>query len=199
MTWWGNQRSYFFCCFFLSCHTTTIFIQLGAAYKLCVWRPEYVLICALGLSEGPTVEAPPLTPVKREGCPLPAALRRARPVPGRWGLSNLLFVPLLLRKYFLNSSFSFVYLYCSYFLPRFNPVPVLFICFLNTAAVHHGQPATKETLKNDFCPRRGHCLFVRANLKGDKVFLGGIPTRRWQLSWVMHADPPPDRRDPRGP
>lgn len=38
------------------------------------------------------------------------------------GPHNLLFVPLLLRKYFLNSSFSFVYFYCSYFRPWSNPV-----------------------------------------------------------------------------
>lgn len=49
---------------------------------------------------------------------------------------------------------------------------MLFICFLNTDPVHHGRPATKRTLKNDFCPRHRHCLFVWANLKGDKVFLG---------------------------
>lgn len=104
----------------------------------------------------------------------------------------------MLRKYFLNSSFSFVYLYCSYFLPRFNPVLMLFICFLNTDPVHHGRPATKQTLKNDFCPRHGHCLFVRANLKGDKVFLGAVEERYLRVgdSWAESHTLTPDCQEP---
>lgn len=62
-----------------------------------------------------------LTSIKREWCPLPATLRHASSVSGEMGPHNLLFVPLLLRKYFLNSSFS-VYFYYSCFLPWFTPI-----------------------------------------------------------------------------
>lgn len=70
----------------------------------------------------PTVDACPRPLLKKEGCPLPACPQACQCCLKGEGPHNLLFVSLLLRKYFLNSSFSFVYFYCSYFLPWFNPV-----------------------------------------------------------------------------
>lgn len=75
-------------------------------------------VCLLWCSHSGSL---PLTSIKREWCPLPATLRHASSVSGERGPHNLLFVPLLLRKYFLNSSFS-VYFYYSCFLPWFTPI-----------------------------------------------------------------------------
>lgn len=75
-------------------------------------------VCLLWCSHSGSL---PLTSIKREWCPLPATLRHASSVSGERRPHNLLFVPLLLRKYFLNSSFS-VYFYYSCFLPWFTPI-----------------------------------------------------------------------------
>lgn len=61
-------------------------------------------------------------PHKKRGMPTSCYPQACQPSLKGEGPHNLLFVPLLLRKYFLNSSLSFVYFYCSYFLPWFNPV-----------------------------------------------------------------------------
>lgn len=88
--------------------------------RLCVcWFVCFLSgVCLLWCSHSGSL---PLTSIKREWCPLPATLRHASSVSGERGPHNLLFVPLLLRKYFLNSSFS-VYFYYSCFLPWFTPI-----------------------------------------------------------------------------
>lgn len=58
-----------------------------------------------------------MTPIKIEGCPRPSTLGPASRTPQGEGPHHLLFLPLFLRKYFLNSLLRFVYLYSLNFLP----------------------------------------------------------------------------------
>lgn len=96
-----------------------------------VWRAVCVFVCKHSFKEfslrTPSyVTLPQWTPVhdpyKKRGMPTSCYPQACQSCLKGEGPHNLLFVPLLLRKYFLNSSFSFVYFYCSYFLPWFNPV-----------------------------------------------------------------------------
>lgn len=118
MTWWGTPGLY--------CHSSAVLIQPGAVRKH--WGGLRVLICVFSLRALSSVMLPQWKPAsdlykKRvmptSCCPqaCPFCLRGEGP-------HNLLFVPLLLRKYFLNSSF-FVYFYYSCFLPWFTPPSVL--------------------------------------------------------------------------
>lgn len=79
MTWWGTRG--------LCSHTTTIFIKYCMGYKLCVKSCVCVCVniplrsflsglCLMWCSHSGSLSS---TPIKREGCPLPATLRHASP------------------------------------------------------------------------------------------------------------------------
>lgn len=87
------------------------------------------------------------------------------------GPRNLLFVPLLLRKYFLNSSFSFVYFYCSYSLPWFNPVLSYLFAF-QTPAWSLTSTLTWRNLKKLPLSSPGTVFICLGELEGISVFWG---------------------------
>ena len=122
MTWWGTQGLY--------CHTTAIFIQHSLAYKLCACKHSFEGFFSQDSEMLPQWK-PVHDPNKKRGMPTSCYPSVVPVLPqGRRGPPhNLLFVPLLLRKYFLNSSLAFVYFYCSYFLPWSNPVPSYLFAF----------------------------------------------------------------------
>lgn len=121
MTWWGTRG--------LRSHTTIIFIQQCMAFTLCVKSCVCLCIspsflsglrpCRMWCSHSGSLST---TPINKRRMPTSCCPQACQSCLKGEGPHNLLFVSLLLRKYFLNSSFSFVYFYCSYFLPWFNPV-----------------------------------------------------------------------------
>lgn len=122
MTRWGDEG-----------YAVTVFIQRCTAYKLCdelglcvcvrkhSFKPfslRALSLCYVMLPQWRPVR----NPYKKRRMPTSLHPEACQSSLKGEGPHNLLFVPLLLRKYFLNSSFSFVYFYCSYFLPWSNPV-----------------------------------------------------------------------------
>lgn len=103
------------------------------------------------------------------------------------GPHNLLFVPLLLRKYFLDSSFS-VYFYYSCFLPWFTPILSYLFAFQTPVwfiMANLPQKDFKKLLLSWLWT-----LFICPGEPEGGKSISGIPTCRWQLSWVIEADPP---------
>lgn len=127
-----------------------------------------------------------MTPIKREGCPLCSPLGPASCAPQRKGAHHLLLVPLLLRKYFLNSPLGFVYLYGLYFLPWFNPPFLLCICCINTSSVLSFHPGLNNILKMAFLPIEDS-VYLPWRSGWDKSILG-VPMSRRELNWSIQAD-----------
>lgn len=114
-------------------YAVTVFIQRCTAYKLCddlglcvcVRKHSFKPFSLRALSSCYVMLPqwrPVRDPYKKRRMPTSLYPEACQSSLKGEGPHNLLFVPLLLRKYFLNSSFSFVYFYCSYFLPWSNPV-----------------------------------------------------------------------------
>lgn len=117
MTWWGTPGLY--------CHTSAVFIQPAAACKLWEKPSVCVLICVFSLRGLSSVMLPQWKSAfdlfKKRVMPTSCYPQACQSCLRGKGPHNLLFVPLLLRKYFLDSSFS-VYFYYSCFLPWFTPI-----------------------------------------------------------------------------
>lgn len=103
------------------------------------------------------------------------------------GPHNLLFVPLFLRKYFLNSSFS-VYFYYSCFLPWFTPILSYLFAFQTPVWFIMANLPQKD-FKKLLLSWLWTVFICLGEPEGGKS-ISGIPMCRWQLSWVIQADPP---------
>jgi len=84
-----------------------------------------------------------LNPYKKRAMPNSFYPEACQSGPKGKGPHNLLFVPLLLRKYFLKSSLLCIF-WLSLFSSLIQPCPLLFICFLNTGLVHYVRAAMKR-------------------------------------------------------